>query len=158
VERDDWSLRGPMVGGIDINHAIIDPRDGRLYATVNNPWFGPQVQFSDDLGETWTEVTSNPRFSGDPVADAENPWFFQEAKIMDRLWRIEPGPASSPRTIYCGVAPAALFESTDGGATWHENSGLSAPPTRPGWQPSKGGPAMHPGAPDPGNPGRRWLA
>jgi photosystem II stability/assembly factor-like uncharacterized protein len=156
--RDRWTLRGPFVGGIDINHAIIDPRNGRLYATANDPWFGPQIRFSDNLGETWTDLTSNPRFSGDPVADEQNPWFGQPSTVTDRYWRIEPGPAATPGTLYCGVAPGALFESRDAATTWTENTALSSHPTRAGWQPSNGGLAMHSIVLDPNDPGRMWIA
>lgn len=158
VERTDWIIRGPFIGGTDINHAIIDPRDGRLYATANDLWFGPQIRYSDDLGETWLSLPANPRFSGDPVADEGNPWFFQPSKVTDRFWRIEPGPISAPGSLYCGVAPAALFQSTDGGATWVENQGLTGHPTRSGWQPSNGGLAMHSIVLDPANGQRMWIA
>ena len=157
-QRKDWSLRGPFVGGIDVNHAIVDPRNGRLYATNNNPWFGPQVQYSEDLGETWKDVASSPRFPDDPVADEQNPWFFQETRVTDRYWRIEPGRASEPNSVYCGVAPGALFESRDSGETWAENMALSTHPTRQGWQPSNGGLAMHSIVLDPKDDDRMWIA
>jgi photosystem II stability/assembly factor-like uncharacterized protein len=158
TDRKDWSLRGPFVGGIDINHAIIDPRNGRLYATANNPWFGPQVSYSDDLGETWQDCPSSPRFKEDPVADEEHPWFFAEAKVTDRFWRIEPGRASEPGTVFCGVAPGTLFKSTDSGKTWNEDNALSGHPTRAGWQPSNGGLAMHSIVLDHENKDRMWIA
>ena len=158
IQRQEWTLGGPFVGGIDVNHAILDERTGRLYATDNNPWFGPQVQYSDDLGQSWQPASANPRFAGDPIADEQNPWLFSESKIMDRFWRIEPGRASEPGTAYCGVAPAALFESRDGGATWKENAALSQHPTRRTWQPSNGGLAMHSIVLDPSRAGRMWIA
>jgi photosystem II stability/assembly factor-like uncharacterized protein len=158
AERKDWQLRGPFVGGIDVNHAIIDPRDGRLFATDNNPWFGPQVKYSTDLGETWSDVKKNPRFSGDPVANEQNPWFFLPGRVTDRFWRIEPGPASQPQKLYCGVAPGALFESNDGGETWEENRPLSEHPTHSTWNPSNGGLAPHSIVLDPKNADRYWIA
>lgn len=157
-ERKNWELSGPFVGGIDVNHAILDPRNQRLYATDNNPWFGPQIQYSDNLGETWTVVNANPRFKGDPEASEERPWFFAESKVMDRYWRIEPGPASQPDAVYCAVAPGALFASNDGGNTWAENTSLSQHPTRQGWQPSNGGLAMHSVVLDKNRDSRVWIA
>lgn len=156
--RKDWSLSGPFVPGEDVNHAIIDPRSGRLFATANNPWFGPQVRYSDDLGEHWSDVAKNPRFANDPVGDEENPWFLQETKITDRYWRIEPGRANEPGSIFAGVAPGALFESTDGGMTWSENRALSDHPTHAGWQPSNGGLAMHSIVLDHDDANRMWIA
>ncbi|MGE5597138.1 MAG: WD40/YVTN/BNR-like repeat-containing protein [Hyphomicrobiales bacterium] len=156
ADRKEWKLRGPFVGGIDVNHAIIDERNGRLYATDNNPWFGPQITYSDDLGETWKTATANPRFAGDPEASESNPWFFSETKVMDRFWRIQPG--LEPNTVYCGVAPGAVFASNDGGTTWSENKALSQVPTRSTWQPSNGGLALHSVVMDPTRPGRMWIA
>lgn len=158
TDRKDWSLSGPFVPGEDVNHAIIDPRSGRLFATANNPWFGPQVRYSDDLGEHWSDVAKNPRFANDPVGDEENPWFLQETKITDRYWRIEPGRANEPGSIFAGVAPGALFESTDGGMTWAENRALSDHPTHAGWQPSNGGLAMHSIVLDHDDANRMWIA
>lgn len=158
LDRQKWSLRGPFVGGVDVNHAIIDPRNGRLYATANNPWFGPQICHSDDLGETWVEGTVNPRFKDDPQADEQNPWFMQESRVMDRYWRIEPGLPSEPQVVYAGVAPAALFESSDEGKTWSENKALSEHPTHSTWNPSNGGLALHSIVLDPVRAGRRWIA
>src|SRR5690606_15501304 len=79
-------------------------------------------------------------------------------KITDRYWRMQPGPASAPGTLFCGVAPGALFESGDGGVTWTENTALSQHPSRPAWQPSNGGLAMHSIVLDPHRPGRMWVA
>ena len=158
LERKEWQLKGPFVSGIDVNHAVIDPRNGRLYTTANDPWFGPQVLYSDDLGENWADTATSPRFPGEPTPDAQNPWFFQPGRVTDRFWRIEPGPASAPETLYCGVAPGALFESHDGGATWRENGALSGHATRAGWQPSNGGLAMHSIVLDPANSKRMWIA
>lgn len=158
VERRDWALSGPFVAGEDVNHAIIDPRSGRLFATANNPWFGPQIRYSDDLGETWSDAPASPRFANDPVSDEDNPWFMQEPRVTDRYWRIEPGRADAPGSIYAGVAPGALFESTDGGMTWAENRALSDHPTHAGWEPSNGGLAMHSIVLDHDNANRMWIA
>jgi photosystem II stability/assembly factor-like uncharacterized protein len=157
-EREDWSLKGPFAGGVDINYAAVDPRDGRLWATVNNPWWGPQVSSSADLGDTWVDAKKNPRFSGDPETSEEAPWVFAEAKVTDRFWRIEPGHSSQPGKVYCGVAPAALFESNDGGVTWAENTALSSVPSKTSWNPSNGGLALHSIVVDRGNPDRLWVA
>lgn len=158
TERKDWALSGPFVPGEDVNHAIIDPRSGRLFATANNPWFGPQVRYSDDLGQHWSDVAKNPRFANDPAVDEENPWFLQETRITDRYWRIEPGRTNAPGSIFAGVAPGALFESNDGGMTWAENHALSDHPTHAGWQPSNGGLAMHSIVLDHDNANRMWIA
>ena len=54
--RTDWQLRGPLLEGWSILHAIVDPRDGALHACANHPVYGATVQRSDDHGETWTRA------------------------------------------------------------------------------------------------------
>ncbi len=74
------------------------------------------------------------------------------------FWHIEPGSASAPDTLYCGVCPAALFRSEDGGDTWEENEALSNHETRPIWMPGAGGLAAHSVVVDETNPDRMWVA
>ena len=41
--RENWTQNGPFMMGNEITHGVLDARDGSLYATDNNPWFGPRV-------------------------------------------------------------------------------------------------------------------
>src|SRR5437879_4117747 len=77
--RDRWEFSGPFLPGVDINHAVIDSRSGRLLATANDPWFGNRVTSSTDFGATWSDSPGGPRFTED------------SGRVMERLWRIEPG-------------------------------------------------------------------
>jgi photosystem II stability/assembly factor-like uncharacterized protein len=52
------------------------------------------------------------------------------------------------------VAPAALFHSRDGGATWSLVHALWNDPTRPQWEGGLGGLALHSVCPWPGEPGK----
>lgn len=157
--REQWEFSEPVAGGIEVNHAVLDPRDGAIYVTVNDPWFGPRLHSSKDGGATWTEAASNPRFAGDPTDAGEGqPWFLHPNKVMERLWRVEPGRASEPGVLYCGVGPAALFRSDDGGASWVENRALSEHPTHDVWQPGAGGLILHSMLLDPDNADRMWVA
>jgi len=74
-----------------------------------------------------------------------------------RLWRIEPGRASEPGRLWCGVDPATLFRSDDGGETWDEIAGLSEHETRPQWFPGNGGLILHSIVPSPSDPDRVWV-
>jgi len=158
--RDRWELTGPMVGGLDVNHAIRDPRTGTIFATANDPWFGPTVRYSKDMGATWADARKSPRFSGDPVPAEgdETPWFFRENTVIERLWHIEPASEAEPGVMYCGVGPAALFRSEDNGDTWTENAALSAHPTKGSWNPGAGGLILHSVVRDPKNTKRMWIA
>ena len=107
--------------------------------------WGPEIQFSDDLGGAWTSGKEQPRFSGD------------SGQTVDRLWHIEPGGESDPGVMYVGVQPAAIFRSGDSGDTWKEVTGLSTHPTRDQWQPGLGGLCLHSMVIDPRDPNRFWV-
>ena len=145
-DRQHWILRGPYLRGKEVYHAIRDPRTGRIFAAANDTWFGSQIVYSDDLGETWTEAKSGPAFAED------------SGLKLERIWHIEPGLPSTPKVIYAGVAPAALFRSDDAGETWHEVTGLSQHPTRDRWHPGAGGLCLHSIQLDPRDPLRMFIA
>jgi photosystem II stability/assembly factor-like uncharacterized protein len=56
------------------------------------------------------------------------------------------------------VEDAALFESKDGGKSWHELAGLRGSDTGPKWQPGAGGMCLHTILLDPNNPNRISIA
>lgn len=143
--RQTWKLSEPMLKGKEINHAIRDPRTGRIFATANDAWFGSEISYSDDLGATWTSSKKNPAFTE------------ASGLKLDRIWHIEPGRASEPGVLYAGVAPAALFRSADGGETWDEVEALSKHPTRERWHPGAGGLCLHSIQLDPHNPARMYV-
>jgi photosystem II stability/assembly factor-like uncharacterized protein len=60
--------------------------------------------------------------------------------------------------MYCGVEPAALFESNDAGESWSLVQGLFDHPHRPQWQPGGGGLCLHTILVDPSNPKRLHVA
>ncbi len=150
--RRRWQLSGPYNPGTDIFHLVYDPRaGGRIYSASKSMWFGPQVEYSDDLGGTWEQSREQPRFADKPeYAEHDGP-------TVANIWHIEPGRSSEPDTLYAGVQPAAIFKSTDGGATWREVAGLGKHPTRSEWMPGFGGLCLHSIALDRENPERMWV-
>ena len=150
--RRRWQLSGPYNPGTDIFHLVYDPRSGgRIYSASNSMWFGPQVEISDDLGGMWEQSREQPRFADKPeYAEHDGP-------TVANIWHIEPGRSSEPGTLYAGVQPAAIFRSTDGGATWREVAGLGKHPTRSEWMPGFGGLCLHSIALDRENPERMWV-
>jgi len=144
-DRQTWRVEGPFLDGLEVNHATFDRRTGAVYATANSPWFGSRLAYSRDMGKTWQE--------------SRGLGFSPESGLkLDRLWHIEPGRPSEPGVVYCGVAPAALFRSDDGGETWEEVTGLTSHPSRPDWQPGAGGLCLHTIVLDPVQSGRMWVA
>src|SRR6266550_3506578 len=122
-----------------VEFAIRDPRTGRYFASVTSGFFGPRVMWTDDpLGE-W-QAAKGPAF---PEGTDTS---------VDRIWVITPGEADG--VLYAGVAPAALFVSTDGGASWSLNEPLWKERIAGDWQPGFGGLALHSICPWPGDPQR----
>src|SRR5688500_6418155 len=95
--RAKWIQDGPFLAGNEVTHGTIDTRDGSLYVTDNNPWFGPRVGKSTDMGASSTFGVNAPKFSE------------ESCKSVAKGWRIAPGRESQPGLIYCGVDPASLF-------------------------------------------------
>jgi photosystem II stability/assembly factor-like uncharacterized protein len=136
--RREWRLEGPMLPGWEIYHAVLDPRDGVVYACTNSFAYGPTVHRSSDLGKTWERTES----LGLP----------EDGELkLERTWHVEPGHEEEPNTLWLGGAPGVLFRSDDGGKTWEPNSGLLEHPTRERWQPGAGGMCCHSIQLDPGD-------
>jgi photosystem II stability/assembly factor-like uncharacterized protein len=129
ADRRHWTPSGPFQPGREINHAVCDPRDGRIWSAANDSWFGCELASSPDLGKTWTST---------PLQFPE-----QAGTKLDRIWHIEPGHANEPGVLFAGVAPAALFRTDDGGQSWNEVPSLTKHPTRERWHPGAGGLCLH---------------
>jgi photosystem II stability/assembly factor-like uncharacterized protein len=117
----------------------VDP--DRIWASQSSGWFGQVIQRSDDGGATWAPVSNEFAYDGVPGTHqwydgTPHPWEFA------RVWHLEPS-LSDPDTVYAGVEDAALFKTTDGGATWTELSGLRKHGSGPHWQPGAGGMCLH---------------
>jgi photosystem II stability/assembly factor-like uncharacterized protein len=155
--RERWEVAGPHFGGWEIYHLKGSPAaPNRIYASQSSGWFGQILQRSDDGGATWTAVDNAFVYDGVPGTHqwydgTPHPWEFK------RVWHLEPSPAD-PDTVYAGVEDAALFKSTDGGASWHELAGLRGHGSGPHWSPGAGGLCLHTIVLDPGNPQRIVVA
>ena len=156
-KRDRWSISGPHFGGWEIYHLKASPVDpNRIYASQSSGWFGQVVQRSDDGGKSWNPVGNAFQYDGVPGTHqwydgTPHPWEFA------RVWHFEPS-LHDPDTVYAGVEDAALFRSTDGGASWHELSGLRTHSTGAQWQPGAGGMCLHSIVIDPSNHQRIFVA
>jgi photosystem II stability/assembly factor-like uncharacterized protein len=156
-KRNKWEVEGPFFAGWEIYHLKGSPADpDRLYASQTSGWFGQTIQRSSDGGKTWAPVGNKFTYEGVPGTHqwydgTQHPWEFK------RVWHLEPS-VSDPDKVYAGVEDAALFESTDSGATWTELSGLRQHDTGPHWQPGAGGMCLHTIVIDPKNPERIYVA
>lgn len=147
--RKKWKVDGPHFRGFAIYAMLHDIRNGRnrTFVGANNSFIGSALRTSDDFGSTWTEPE---RYTIKFPEDSD--------RALKQIWQIIPGRASEPDVMYCGVEPAALFESRDGGETWKPNRGLLNHEHQPRWQPGAGGLCLHTIVLDPKNPKRMLIA
>jgi len=146
LDRAGWELKGPYFKGAQLNHLnYVAGARPTVIAAVKSEWWGPDVRFSHDFGETWKEPARGIRFEegrGHSVA---------------RVWVVEPDARPGREALYAGVDPGALFRSRDGGETWEEVRTLTEAPTRERWQPGAGGMTVHSIAFDPKNSDRMYV-
>ena len=128
--RRGFALRGPFGQGVGVYSALIDTRGTpRLYASSCNPFFGMKVLRSTDLGKTFKETKSAPAFPKD------------DGRALANIWSLEPG--KDKKELLCGVEPASLFKSRDGGDSWELVPGISNHEHARKWQPGNGGLCLH---------------
>jgi photosystem II stability/assembly factor-like uncharacterized protein len=140
--RKSWDVSGPHFAGWEIYHLKGSPADpNRIYVSQGSGWFGQLMQRSDDGGTSFQPVGNAFQYDGVPGTHqwydgTPHPWEFK------RVWHVEPS-LTDPDTVLAGVEDAALFRTTDGGATWTELSGLRQHGSGPHWQPGAGGLCLH---------------
>ncbi len=148
AQRSRWEVGGPYFHGHNVYAMAYDGRGGqhRIWASTQNYW-GTLVRSSDDFGKSWTNPQQAPvRFPPDTGLSLKN------------IWQITLGPDDEPNVLYCGVEPAALFESRDAGETWSLVRGLFDHPHRLRWMPGNGGLALHTIVLDPADKQRMYVA
>jgi photosystem II stability/assembly factor-like uncharacterized protein len=125
-QRRHWSLEGPHFLGQQVNHAVLDPRDGRtLLAAVKAGHLGPTVFRSEDFGRSWQEAIAPPAFDKAAAGD--------EGEAVSHVFWLSPGHASQRERWYAGTSPQGLFVSEDGGRNWSGMRGFNANPDRRKW-------------------------
>src|SRR5260370_2661523 len=148
AQRKRWDLGGPYFHGQNVYSMAYDARGGqhRIWASTASYW-GTFLRSSDDFGKSWTNPQqATIRFPSDTGVSLKN------------IWQITLGRAEEPNVLYCGVEPAALFESSDAGETWSLVRGLFDHPHRPRWVPGNGGLALHTILLDPADQQRMYVA
>jgi photosystem II stability/assembly factor-like uncharacterized protein len=128
--RRRFSLRGPFGPGVAVYSALIDTRGTpRLFASSCNAFFGMKILRSTDLGRTFRETKSAPAFPKD------------DGRALANIWALEAG--KNRKELWCGVEPASLFRSRDGGDSWELVPGISNHAHARQWQPGNGGLCLH---------------
>lgn len=148
AQRKRWEVGGPYFHGQAVYSFAYDGRSGRrrMWVSTQSHW-GTFLRSSDDFGKSWTNPQEAPiRFPPETGLSLKN------------IWQISLGRPDEPDTLYCGVEPAALFESRDAGETWSLVRGLFDHPHRPRWVPGNGGLALHTIVLDPVERQRMYVA
>jgi serine/threonine protein kinase len=148
IQRRRWEVGGPYFHGHAVYAMAYDDRGGqhRIWASTQNYW-GTLLRSSDDFGKSWTNPQEAPiRFPSDTGVSLNN------------IWQITLGRLDESDVLYCGVEPAALFETRNAGETWSLVRGLFDHPHRPRWMPGNGGLALHTIVLDPVNAQRMYVA
>jgi photosystem II stability/assembly factor-like uncharacterized protein len=129
--RKSFSLRGPFGSGVAVYATLIDRRGKtpRLFASSCNAFFGMKILVSKDLGKEFKETQSAPAFPK------------EDGRALANIWSLEPG--DDKKDLWCGVEPASLFRSTDGGDSWEMVPGISNHEHARKWHPGNGGLCMH---------------
>jgi photosystem II stability/assembly factor-like uncharacterized protein len=133
---------------VPVDFACFDPRSGTYLMGVTHfpeefaeyapgGLTGPRLHFTDDVEGEWQEAKGLA---------------FPDGTKLERIWTIQPGEADGE--VWAGVAPAALFRSTDNGRSWELNQALWDQPSRPKWQEGGGGLCLHSICPYPGDPSK----
>ncbi len=149
ASRRKWKIDGPHFPGEAVYSIAFDQRAGRTRTLVgaNSNHWGSTIRLSDDFGKTWTgperQAVRFPESSGLSLA---------------QIWQITPGRAADTDVVYCGVEPAALFESRDAGESWAPVDGLLKHEHRQFWMPGGGGLCLHTIIQDPKNSQRMGIA
>lgn len=147
--RTAWQVEGPHLPGRAIYSLAHDGRGDRrrVWAGAASMHWGAVLVATDDWGRTWEEPQeANVKFPAD------------SGLALKQIWQIAPGLDDEPDTLHCGVEPAALFRSTDGGKSWEVVRGLLDHPHRERWTPGGGGLCLHTIVRDRANADRMWIA
>ena len=153
--RRRWEAKGPIFLGSEVNHLVLDPRDGRtLLMAGRTGHLGPTVFRSTDGGRAWKEARRPPVFP--KAAEAAS------APAVERTFWLTPGHSSQPDVWYAGSSPHGLFRSEDGGTSWEPVPGfldyLAALKAREGFiGATPGGPLTHSILVDPRDPAHLYV-
>lgn len=127
-----WIVGSPKFVGVQVPMvAIADPGKPAL-AALQHGHFGAKIQRSEDLGQSWNEVsvpTYPPKPDNvpdiiDPMRNQAIPW------SLELVWSME---VTQNGQIWCGTLPGGLFHSSNWGDSWELNWPLWNVPNRKHW-------------------------
>lgn len=121
-KKSAFEITGHHFHGEPVTQVLVDPREGASgawYAALRMGHFGVKMRKSVDSGATWIEIAS-PAF---PIKPSDGVWADDPAEWKnDMVWSLacagDVHDKNSAGQLWAGCAPAGLFHSKDGGASW----------------------------------------
>ena len=132
----DWHFASEAFRAIPVSYAAADPRSGALWACLDHGHWGPKLHRSRDGGKTWDEIATPKYPEGATRSDGQ-------PATLSYMWYLMPGGSDQPERVYLGTEPGGLFQSDDGGDSFHLVETLWNHPSRQNWW--FGGGRDHPG-------------
>ncbi|MDX2053405.1 MAG: sialidase family protein [Polyangiaceae bacterium] len=133
-ENGSWKPRPISHPGLAVSYVARDPRDGTIWACMDNAHWGPALSRSKDDGVTWEDTSriaypKGARYieqlipSPETMAAAERPIQYKPAVLM-KVWSLGFAGEDQPGVIHAGTLPGGLFTTRDGGESWELNRPL----------------------------------
>jgi hypothetical protein len=129
-----WTPRPIAHAGMAVSYAARDPRDGTIWACMDDAHWGPSLMRSRDEGATWEDASRIAYPKGaryieqlipDPkvMEEAQKPIRYKPAALM-KVWVLGFAGPDQPGVIHAGTLPGGLFTTRDAGETWELNRPL----------------------------------
>jgi photosystem II stability/assembly factor-like uncharacterized protein len=124
-----WRARLAAHAGSGVNYVARDPGTGTLWALLGHGHWGAKLSRSTDDGATWSDAPQVRYPEGarhylppppTETGAGEGAPTLEPATLL-KLWTIAFAPGGR---VYVGTIPGGLFESRDGGESFHLNRGL----------------------------------
>jgi len=136
-QNGDWHVESEQIPGVPVSYAMRDHRNDTLWACLDHGHWGGKLHCSQDGGQTWEEMPA-PKYP----EGATRPPDDEEPASTTYLWIIQPGGDDQPQRLYLGTEPGGLFQTDDGGESFHLVETLWNQTSRNNWM---GGGRDHPG-------------
>lgn len=133
-KKGGWKPRPIAQPGQAVSYVDCDPRDGTLWACMDNAHWGPALMRSRDGGESWEDASrvvypEGARYieqiipSPEAMEKAGKKITYKPAALM-KIWALGFAGADQPGVIHAGTLPGGLFTTRDGGGSWELNRPL----------------------------------
>ncbi len=132
-----WALESEHFEALPVTHAMIDERNGTMWAALDHGHWGCKLHRSKDAGATWEEVEA-PKYP----EGATRPPDDKTPATTSYIWIVQAGGNDQPNRVYVGTEPGGLFVSDNGGDSFQLMDTLWNQPSRDNWF---GGGRDHPG-------------